>query len=104
MNPIKRKIGLCLLAGLLMVFFTGYQTVSADTAPGDGSTLEYRTGKIDMIRLDRVVIDDIQYKFTEQTQFLSKSGKPIKANQFYKGDKVEFKATEKNKLLILKKP
>ena len=87
-----------------MVFLSGYQAVAADTDEGVGNGPEYRTGKIDRIRLARVIIDDIQYTFTERTQFLSKSGKPIQANQFYSGDRVEFKATEKNKLLILKKP
>ena len=104
MTSIKRMIGLCIMTGLLMALFAGNQTVYADAAQKETGTQEYKTGKIDKIRLNRVIIDDIQYTFSQRTQFLSESGKPIDISMFNRRDRVMFYATANKELLILKKP
>lgn len=87
-----------------MLFITGQQTVYAEATAMDVNKLDYQVGQIDRMRNNRVIIDDVEYKFTSQTLFLSKAGKAIESRWFSKGDLVKFYADNNRNLIVIRKP
>lgn len=52
--------------------------------------LVWKVGKIDVVKEDRVIIDDATYKLTENTKFYSASGNELTLLNFHPGTSVKF--------------
>lgn len=92
------------LAGFLILFLTGQETVYADGTPINVDNISYQVGKIDQIKSNRVIIDDVSYNYTDRTMFLNSAGKPTEQRYFSKGELVKFAADANRNLLVLRKP
>ena len=76
MKQLKKIKVTLILAGLLMLFLSGTQTVYAESKI-DINKLKYISGNIDRIASGEIVVDDCLYKYSENVcSFQGKAQKP----------------------------
>ena len=103
MKQLKKIKVTLILAGLLMLFLSGTQTVYAESKI-DINKLKYISGNIDRIASGEIVVDDCLYKYSANVLFLSRKGAKTRTNLFIKGSSVKIHVNKQNQVLIIRKP
>lgn len=98
---MKRVHAIILWASLITILACVFNA-GATTEIIDGKT--YITGTIDRIGDHVVVVDDMLFRFSENIQFLSSSGKEIDRGQFSRGLTVVINIDENRKVLSIRRP
>ena len=98
-NKLKLVV---IFTGLFFIFIAGTGFAQEPNIT-EINNADYKTGTIDRIAANEIVIGDSLYKYAKSILFLSRQAAKIETRWFKKGDKVRFVINDKYEAVIVRK-